>query len=95
MTTYSIDFTRKAREEWDKLGYDTQIQFMKKLEKLRHHPRVPSSRLIDMPDCYKIKLRQKAIRLVYRVLDGVLVIEIIAVGRRDGNVYEEAKARLQ
>lgn len=37
-----------------------------------------------MPDCYKIKLRQSGCRLVYRVEDDVMVILIIAIGRRDG-----------
>ncbi len=47
-----------------------------------------------MPDCYKIKLRKEGYRLVYRVLDDVVIIEIIAIGRRDGAVYDDAKTRL-
>jgi len=94
MTIYSIDFTKKARKEWDKLGYDAQIQFKKKLEKVRSNPHVLSAKLHNMKDCYKIKLREEGYRLVYCVIDAVLVIEIIAIGRRDGDVYEEAKERL-
>ena len=80
MPIYSIDFTKKARREWDKLGYDAQIQFKKKLEKLRSNPHVLSAKLHNMKDCYKIKLRKEDYRLFYRVLDDVVVIEIIVIG---------------
>ncbi len=48
-----------------------------------------------MPDCYKIKLRDVGYRLVYQVKDAALIIEVIAVGKRENNqVYRLAKERL-
>jgi mRNA interferase RelE/StbE len=91
---YKVRFKDDALKEWNKLGYTIQCQFEKKLDKLRHHPRIPSAKLQAMPDCYKIKLRKEGYRLVYRVLDDVVIIEIIAIGRRDGAVYDDAKTRL-
>lgn len=48
-----------------------------------------------MPDCYKIKLRTVGYRLVYRVIDSRLVVQVVAIGRRDQNtVYKLAHIRL-
>lgn len=48
-----------------------------------------------MPDCYKIKLRAAGYRLVYRVFDERIVVQVVAVGRRDRNlVYKLAAGRI-
>lgn len=45
-------------------------------------------------DRYKIKLRSVGYRLVYEVRDEMLVVLVIAVGRRDHNeVYRKADRR--
>ena len=47
-----------------------------------------------MPACYKIKLRAAGYRLVYQVNDKVVVVTVIAVGRRDkGLIYLDAGKR--
>ena len=51
-----------------------------------------------MPDCYKIKLRAAGVRLIYRVENDVLVVLVLAIGRRDSSkrdVYEVGMKRLQ
>lgn len=49
-----------------------------------------------MPDCYKIKLRATGYRLVYQVDDGVLLVTVVAVGKREkGVVYSIAGKRLK
>jgi mRNA interferase RelE/StbE len=48
-----------------------------------------------LPDCYKIKLRASGFRLVYQVQDKVLVVTVIAVGKREkGLIYHAEKKRL-
>lgn len=69
--------------------------FKKKLAEGLLNPRVEKDKLSGMKDCYKIKLKDAGYRLVYRVDDGVLVIEIIAAGKRErGEAYATAKKRL-
>ena len=56
--------------------------------------RVPSAKLHDAKDRYKIKLRSVGYRLVYAVEDERMVVLVIAVGRRDrSEVYEIARKR--
>jgi mRNA interferase RelE/StbE len=67
----------------------------KKLLERLQEPRLPSAALSNMPDCYKIKLRQAGYRLVYRVDDDTVFVTVIAVGKRDKNlVYDTAMTRL-
>jgi mRNA interferase RelE/StbE len=95
LTTYELEFLPSAQKEWNKLGSTIQKQFTKKLRERLSVPRIPSARLGDIPDCYKIKLRQAGYRLVYRVYDDRIVVQVIAVGKRERNeVYKAAAGRV-
>ena len=95
MTTYRLTFLRDAKKEWDKLGANIRAQFERKLVEVLASPHRPAARLSGMPDCYKIKLRSTGYRLVYRVFDDRIVVQVVAVGRRDRNqVYKAAAGRL-
>lgn len=95
MTTFDLEFLPSARKEWDRLGSATRSQFARKLRERLQAPRVPSARLSELPDCYKIKLRAVGYRLIYRVYDDRIVVQVIAVGRRDRNaVYKTAAGRI-
>ncbi len=94
--TYSLEFKKSALKEWKKLGHTTRTQFKKKLEERLENPHVPSSALSGATNIYKIKLRQAGYRLVYSVDDTVVVVTVIAVGKRDRNeVYDIALSRIR
>lgn len=83
--SYSLAFVESALKEWRKLAPPIRDQFRKKLAERLEHPHVPSSRLHNVPNCYKIKLRSAGYRLVYQVDDRIIVITVIAVrGPRHG-----------
>ncbi len=91
---YEVEFLASALKEWKKLDANTREQFRKKLKERCENPRVPSAKLRDAKDRYKIKLRSAGYRLVYEVVDGELVVLVIAVGRRDrSQIYESATKR--
>jgi mRNA interferase RelE/StbE len=93
--TYKLVFVQSAKKEWDQLDRSIQLQFKKKLEERLQNPHVLKSALNGLKDCYKIKLRTLGYRLVYQVNNHELIIQVIAVGRRDKNlVYLAAKKRL-
>ena len=92
---YRLQFIPSAEKEWRKLGTTVRRQFTKKLEERLSDPRISSAKLFDLPDCYKIKLRQSGYRLVYQVLDEIVIVKVIAVGKRERNeVYKIAANRL-
>ena len=94
--TYKLAFLESARREWDKLTPSLQSQFKKKLIQRLENPRILGDKLSGLPDCYKIKLRSLGYRLVYRVFDDRVVVQVVAVGKRDKSmVYTDARKRIQ
>lgn len=94
--TYELAFVESALKEWRKLAPQLREQFKAKLGERLRNPHMSSARLHGMPDCYKIKLRAIGYRLVYQVDDGVLLVTVVAVGKRDkGMVYSIAGKRLK
>jgi mRNA interferase RelE/StbE len=92
--TFNLEFFEVAFEEWNRLDGSIKVQFKKKLLERLEEPRVPAAKLTGHPDRYKIKLRTVGYRLVYEVKDDVLVVLVIAVGKRDKNaVYKSAESR--
>jgi mRNA interferase RelE/StbE len=93
--TYRLRFHELALTEWNKLDGSIKSQFKKKLVERLEQPRVKSSALSGMKDCYKIKLRQLGYRIVYRVDDDIVSVTVIAAGKRDKEeVYQEAEKRI-
>ncbi|RRO08512.1 type II toxin-antitoxin system RelE family toxin [Pectobacterium aquaticum] len=94
--SYSVKFREDALKEWLKLDKAIQQQFAKKLKKCCENPHIPAAKLRGMKDCYKIKLRASGFRLVYEVIDNVLIIAVVAVGKRErSGVYHLASERMR
>ncbi|HIF9176697.1 TPA: type II toxin-antitoxin system RelE family toxin [Photobacterium damselae] len=93
--TYRLAIKEEAQKEWKKLNTNIQMQFKKKLVERLENPHVLASKLSNLPNCYKIKLRSAGYRLVYEVRDKDIVVIVIAVGKRERNeVYKTAIKRL-
>lgn len=93
--SYKLVFKKQALKEFEKLPRDIANQFQAKLKERLQNPRIASAQLRQLPDCYKIKLRNAGYRLVYQVIEGEIVVCVIAVGRRERSlVYAKAKSRL-
>lgn len=93
--TYELTFLETAKKEWKKLSPDIQKQFKTKLQERLINPHIPKAKLSTMLNCCKIKLHSVGYRLVYKVIDARLVVQVVAIGRRDQNtVYKLAHSRL-
>ncbi|WP_422466838.1 MULTISPECIES: type II toxin-antitoxin system RelE family toxin [unclassified Endozoicomonas] len=94
--TYKLDFSALAWKEWQKLNSTVREQFKAKLRKRLENPKVSKDKLSGQKDCYKIKLRNSGYRLVYQVLDDVVVVFMISVGKRErSEAYKAAQKRLR
>ena len=96
VTKYRLKFLPAALDEWNALDGSIKTVLKKLLQKRLEQPRVPGAELHgDLRDCYKIKLLKQGYRLVYQVEDGVLVVLVLAVAKReDMAVYRAAIERL-
>ncbi|PVX18749.1 type II toxin-antitoxin system mRNA interferase toxin, RelE/StbE family [Vibrio cholerae] len=93
--TYKLEFKKSALKEWKKLAVPLQQQFKKKLIERLENPHVPSAKLSGAENIYKIKLRQSGYRLVYQVENEIIVVTVLAVGKRErSEVYTKALQRL-
>lgn len=89
---YKLRFMPEALDEWHRLDGSVRTVLKKLLAKRLDNPDVPGG---ELAGCYKIKLRQQGVRLVYAVEDDHLIVTVIAVDKReDGVVYQSAIARV-
>ena len=89
-----LKFLPSAKKEWDKLDNSIKVQFKKKLEKCLENPHIPAIKLRDFDAAYKIKFLSPGYRLVYEVDDQVVIVFVIAVGKRENSVvYDKASER--
>lgn len=92
--TYKLDFYDQALKEWKNLDGSVKQQFKQKLAERLETPHIPSAKLRDSIDRYKIKLRGVGYRLVYEVRDEIVTVLVVAVGKRDkSEVYVKAGQR--
>lgn len=90
LTTYKLEFGKRAQKQWDKLDHDIKQQFKKKLAQILENPHILSARLHGFQNSYRIKLRKAGYRLGYKVVEDRLIVLVVAVGRRDKDeVYED------
>ena len=94
MTVATFPSSRRA-EKLGQIRPHRPQAIHKKLTQRLANPPVPAAKLFGLPDCYKIKLRSAGFRLVYRVFDDRIVVQVIAVGKRDKDeVYNDAAKRV-
>jgi mRNA interferase RelE/StbE len=94
---YRLAFVIDALKEWNALDGSIKEPLRKLLRKRLEAPRMPGAELAgELQGCYKIKLRRQGYRLVYRVVDDVLLVLVLAVDKREGSVvYTSAEKRLR
>ncbi len=91
--SYKLDFYEDALKEWRKLDGTVREQFKAKLVERLENPRVPSAKLRDATDRYKIKLKSMGYRLVYEVVDKEIVVIVVAIGKRERSAVYKAAAK--
>lgn len=92
---YRLQFVKDALKEWNALDGSVKEPLRNLLRKRLDTPKLPGAELAgDLQGCYKIKLRRQGYRLVYQVIDDVLLVLVLAVDKREGNlVYASAAGR--
>lgn len=92
--TWKVEFHPKALRELQKLDPTIRNQLVVRLEARIRNPIVQKARLRgQLKDSYKIKLKSSGMRLVYQVLSQFRTLRVLAVGRRDSDVYLDAVTR--
>jgi mRNA interferase RelE/StbE len=97
---YRVVLTAAAAEDFRQLDGSLKEPVAKQLRTLETVPRLGehlgNRAGLDLTGYYKLYAAKKSIRIVYRILDQEILVEVVAIGKReDLAVYQEALKRLK
>lgn len=97
---YNVVLTAAAAEDFRQLDGSLKEPVAKQLRKLESTPRLGehlgNRAGLDLTGYYKLYAAKKSIRIVYRIIDQEILVEVVAIGKReDLVVYQEALKRLK
>ncbi|MGD9941392.1 MAG: type II toxin-antitoxin system RelE/ParE family toxin [Clostridia bacterium] len=93
---YRIKITKIAADNIQEIEKSAQIQIINKIEKLKEEPTLPGKPLRGLLKDYRsIRAAGQRYRIIYKVIDNVIIVIVVAVGiRKDGDkkdIYELMK----
>lgn len=96
---YKVLLTTAARKDFRSLDQSIKLQVGKQLRKLETSPRLGQHLgkrgPFDLTGYYKLYTAKKTIRIVYRIEESKIIVEIVAIGKReDFQVYKTAFQRI-
>ena len=96
---YKVLLTQKAAEDFRALDGAVKQVVARQLKKLEDSPHLgrPLGNLrgFDLTGYYKLYAVKKSIRIVYRIIEDEVVVEVVGLGRReDFEIYAEVAKRL-
>lgn len=97
---YSVVLTAAAAEDFRRLDGSLKEPVAKQLRKLETAPRLGehlgNRADLDLTGYYKLYAAKKSIRIVYRILNQEILVEVVAIGKReDLAVYQETLERVK
>ncbi len=97
---YKIVLKTEADEELAKLSNRERLLVFKQLKKIATSPELGqvlgNKAGLNLSSCRKMYADKKKIRIVYTILEDEIIIEVIAIGKRDElEVYKKASQRLE
>jgi mRNA interferase RelE/StbE len=99
MPIYKIELFPEVESDILALDNSARILVFKQLKKIEKSPELgellSNKAGYELCGCRKIYVDSKRIRIVYRIVDERVIIEVIAIGERnDMSVYQTAAGRL-
>jgi mRNA interferase RelE/StbE len=96
---YKVRLIPEAAADFRALDGSVKKPVARQLKKLEEFPHLGqplgNMRGFDLTGYYKLYAVRKSIRIVYRIVEDAVIVEVIGIGRRaDFEVYAEAARRL-
>lgn len=97
---YSVLLTADAADDFRRLDGSLKQPVAKQLKKLESSPllgeHLGKRAGLDLTGYYKLYAAKKTVRIVYRIIERRVVVEVVAIGKReDLAVYETALRRIR
>jgi len=95
---YNLKFHEEAKKDLKQLNKSIQNIFAKKLKQILKSPQIGkdlgNKNNLNLSGLKKVYFDNKRYRIVYEVFEDIVLIHIIAVGKRDNmKVYKQADMR--
>ncbi|MDD2782348.1 type II toxin-antitoxin system RelE/ParE family toxin [Sulfuricurvum sp.] len=97
---YTIEFFPEVEDDLKQLDHRVRLLVFKQLNKLTRSAQLGdllgNKSGMDLSGCRKMYVDHKRVRIVYRILEEVIIVEVIAIAARDEMaVYREAAQRIK
>jgi len=97
--TYNIVLKEEANEDLSTLSHNQKILIFKQFEKLKTSPQlgINLGKKVgyDLSGYKKMYANKKQLRIVYKVIENKIIVEVIAIGKRDDlEIYKKASKRV-
>lgn len=97
---YKIVLKQEADDDLCELSHNQKILIFKQLKKLEISPELGialGKKLgYDLTGYKKMYANKKQLRIVYRIINDIVEVEVIAIGKRDDmDVYKKASNRIK
>jgi mRNA interferase RelE/StbE len=95
---YELKYHPLIEEDLKQLNNSVRIEVFKKLEKVKNSPEIGkplgTKNGLNLTGLKKVYVAKKQIRIVYEIIDNILVVKVVAIGKRENmEVYKEADKR--
>ncbi len=96
---YRVVLTADAANDFRRLDGSLKEQVARQLKKLENSPHLGEhlgrKAGLNLTGYYKLYVAKKSIRIVYRIVELEVIVEVVAIGKReDLEVYREAIRRI-
>lgn len=97
---YKVMLTADAADDFRRLDGSLKEPVAKQLKKLATSPllgeHLGNKAGLDLTGYYKLYVAKKTVRIVYRVLEQEVIVDVVAIGKReDLAVYQTALKRIR
>jgi len=95
---YEIKYHPLIEKDLRNLNNSIRIEVFKKIKKIQKSPELGeplgNKNGLNLTGLKKMYVAKKQIRIVYEVMDNIVVVKVLAIGKReDMEVYKEAALR--
>jgi mRNA interferase RelE/StbE len=95
---YKLSIKREVKKDLSKLSTTQKMLVYKQFKKLQTSPELGTllgnKAGYDLSGCRKMYVDKKRVRIVYTILEEIITVEVVAVGKRDDMaVYAKAEEK--
>lgn len=95
---YEIKYHPSVESDLKQLNNSVRLEVFKKLKKIQQMPELgkplSNKNNMNLTGLFKVYVAKKQVRIVYEIIDNILVVKVIAIGKRESmEVYKQAVER--